>query len=137
MNTDHSKQLRKETAAARRTRILDEGGRDLRVLLQKPEAAMLEQLQQWHGTPNQPETATRVIAAIIRVAAGRIQKIKTPDPSDHPYSEGYVACSNNKPVTANPYETETEAWHWWKHGWKHYDADYNPDYYSTPIADDL
>jgi hypothetical protein len=133
VNTLHSKQLRKETAAARRQRILDEGGRDLRILLQKEDTAMLEKLQQWHGTPNQPETATAVIGLLIRVAAGNIPK--TPDTT--PYGDGYVACANNEPVTANPYSKETEDWNEWRKGWQHYDADYNADYYSTPIADDL
>jgi hypothetical protein len=126
-------QLRKETATARRKRIIDEGGRNLQIILQKDEADMLEKLQIWHGTPNQPETATTVIGLLIRVAAGNIPT--TPDTT--PYGDGYVACSNNEPVTANPYSTETEDWNEWDSGWKHYDADYNPDYYSSPLAEDL
>lgn len=78
-NTAHSMQLRKETAAARRKRIIEEGGRNLQILLQKDEADMLEKLQIWHGTPNQPETATTVIGLLIRVAAGNIPKAKPDD----------------------------------------------------------
>lgn len=138
MNTEHSKQLRKETAAARRKRIINEGGRNLQILLQKEESDMLDSLQRWHGTPNQPQTATTVIGLLIRVAAGNIPSEVTEDGTA--YGEGYVACSNDKPVTANPYEPDTDEWHeWheWHNGWRHYDADYNADHYTQMIADDL
>lgn len=65
-NTEHSKKLRKTTAAKRREKILECGGRDLRVLLEPKEAAMLREIQQRLGGPEKPETATEVINRLIR-----------------------------------------------------------------------
>lgn len=79
-DTAHSRQLRKETAAKRRQRIIDEGGRDLRILLEQEETRMLAQLQQASGRPGQPETATAVIKQLIQKAHGKInQKCLPPE----------------------------------------------------------
>lgn len=47
-NTEHSRQLRAKTASARKQRIIDEGGYDLRVLLEKEDHEKLKCIVEWY-----------------------------------------------------------------------------------------
>jgi len=53
------------------------------------------------------------------------------DEKEQAYGDGYIACHDNKPLSANPYKPDSAQWREWVNGWEHYDADYNPDYYSN------
>ena len=148
-SSENSRAQRQETANARRKRIKEEGGKDLSgVLLDADYVRKLKFLMVWHGTPNEPATQTDTVKRLIDTAykqlayqAAFAEQLPTATETseilaEEAYSEGYVACSQSKPINTNPYSDELLAGEWRK-GWTHYDADYNPDYYSTPIADDL
>lgn len=51
-NTDHSANLRQETAEIRRKRILAEGGKQLHVILESPYASKLEELREYYARGN-------------------------------------------------------------------------------------
>ena len=63
-NTEHSRQLRAETATKRKQQIIEEGGHELRALLDKDYNAKLQALLAWYGSPDpisQRELVRRMI----------------------------------------------------------------------------
>lgn len=137
-NTDHSKKLRKKTAAARRDKILEDKGRDLRVLLKKNDAMMLAEIQKWNGSGNKPATATDTLLKLIKEAFWQIpQPDLTEEEVEAAFGAGTIACSNGQKRGDNPHIEGTSLYQEWDNGWCQYDADYNPDYYSSPLAEDL
>ena len=137
--TDHSKDLRKRAALARRRAIKAEGGKDLsNILLEKHDVRRLEAVCQWKGSADTPATQTDVIRKLIRDAFARIpQPDLTEADCDAAFGAGAVACSNGIKRSDNPYIEGTALYQEWESGWRQYDADYNPDYYSSPLGDDL
>lgn len=148
-SSENSRAKRQETANARRKRIKEDGGKDLSgVLLDANYVRKLKFLSAWFGTPDEPAAQTDTIKRLIDTTYKQLaykavfadqlpMEAETKEAlAEEAYAEGYVACSQNKPISANLYSDEPLAEEWRK-GWRHYDADYNPDYYSSPLADDL
>lgn len=64
-NTDHSRQLRQDTAAARRKSIIASGGRNINVLLDRSDAELFAELQQAFGIRDEPATATDTLRKLL------------------------------------------------------------------------
>lgn len=71
MTTDARKAMWKVNAVERRERIIGEGGKLIQVLLEKPAAAALDELQH---SGDKPRSKTDVISSLLVASAGKLKR---------------------------------------------------------------
>lgn len=72
--TEHSKELRKETAKKRRERILDQGGLDFRALIEREHVEMLDALVEQASIRGGRHTKTSVFREMIKREYGLLKR---------------------------------------------------------------